>query len=140
MQPIIKHSYSATIALGSLSVGKQINFQYIPELGEAFIYSIEVYTIGAINSMPDNNNSIVALGASCLTASFAEGDDYFIFNYPVYLLQPIDINNNSQQGYSVMIKPRKINLPKSYITINSTAFLNAPNLERVFFNFIYAYQ
>lgn len=129
-QPIIKNSYLVEVNLGTLAAQKQINFQFIPQLEGSFIYGIQAFSASDILVSPNGQNVPVTAGLASLTVTFSVGDNQDIFLMPVSDLRSVNL-----AGFVRMFDNKKLNLTKSFVTINSVTNLN--NNESVCFQFIY---
>lgn len=136
LEPIIKRSYSYIFPIRQgLTTQQQVNFEYIPMLENANIYSIQVYTIPYILTLYNNGQSLVALTLQSLTVTFSYNNDAIILNHPLSDFNPY--NNLTYVFYKRLIKPTKIDFTKSYITVNSTSNLATGPDQGILFNFIY---
>lgn len=129
-QPIIKNSYLVEVNLGTLAAQKQINFQFIPQLEGSIIYGIQAFSSSDLLASPNGQNVPSTAGLASLTVTFSVGDNQDIFLMPVSDLRSVNI-----AGFVRMFDNKRLNLTKSFVTINSVTNLN--NNESVCFQFIY---
>jgi hypothetical protein len=130
-QPIIQRSYLAEIKLSLAPAANQrIFFLDVPELRavNAMMTGIEVFDVNSLVTSPNGNPVVTAVTGIIVT--FAEASTETVYQYPCFDLTP---NNNS--GLIRLFNKKKINLPKSYITILNSTGLNQN--DAVVFNFIY---
>lgn len=134
LEPVVKRSYSYAFPIGNtpLSVNQQLNFQYIPMLDKAYIYSIQVYVIPYVVDLSTGGQSYQNLTLSGMTLTMVQGDESIIFNQPL-----TDFNIANTTSYKRLIKPTQFNLPKSYITITNTSVFTIGSNYGILFNFIY---
>jgi len=129
-QPVIEKSYLVEINLGTLAVQKQINFGFIPQLEGSQIYGISAFNASILSVSPNGSTVVSNNGMTNLTATFYVGD-----NQDVYLIPVCDLASSNISGFIRTFNNKKLNLTKSFITINGVTNLN--NNEAVCFNFIY---
>lgn len=129
-QPVIEKSYLVEINLGTLAAQKQINFGFIPQLEGSTIYGIAAFNSSSFAVSPNGSTVVSANGMTNITVTFYVGD-----NQDVYLIPVADLASTSIFGFIRTFNNKKINLTKSFITINGVTNLN--NNEAVCFNFIY---
>jgi hypothetical protein len=129
-QPIIKNSYLVEVNLGTLAAQKQINFQFIPQLEGSIIYGIQAFSSSDLLASPNGQTVPSTAGLASLTVTFSVGDNQDIFLMPVSDLRSVNI-----AGFVRMFDNKRLNLTKSFVTINSVTNLN--NNESVCFQFIY---
>jgi hypothetical protein len=130
IQPIIEKSYLVEVNLGTLAAQKQINFQFIPQLQNAVIYSVQTFSASEIGTSPNGAAVVTAAGMASLTVTFAVGDNQDIFLYPC-----TDLRSPAVSGFQRMFSNKVFNLTKSYVTIQATTGLTAN--DSILFNFIY---
>lgn len=130
LQPIIEKSYLVEINLGTIAVQKQINFAFIPQLEGSTIYGVQTFSASQLTTSPNGSTVVTAAGLSNITVTFVVGD-----TQDVYLLPCSDLNSPLIYGFIRMINNKRLNLTKSFITIQSVASL--VNNDSVLFNFIY---
>lgn len=130
LQPIIEKSYLVEINLGTIAVQKQINFAFIPQLEGSTIYGVQTFSGSQLTTSPNGSTVVSAAGLSNITVTFVVGD-----TQDVYLLPCSDLNSPLIYGFIRMINNKRLNLTKSFITIQSVASL--VNNDSVLFNFIY---
>ncbi len=130
LQPITEKSYLVELNLGTVAVQKQINFQFIPQLEGSLIYGIQTFSSTQTSLSPNGSNVVSAAGLADLTVTFVVGDTQDVFLLPV-----ADLNSPSIQGFIRMFNNKKLNLTKSFVTIQSTA--TVVNNESILFNFLY---
>lgn len=130
IQPIIEKSYLVEVNLGIVSVQKQINFAFIPQLEGSTIYGIQSFDENQLATSPNGSAVVSNTGLSNITVTFVVGD-----TQDIYLLPISDLNSPLIYGFIRMINNKRLNLTKSYITIQSISSL--VNNEAVLFNFIY---
>lgn len=130
IQPIIEKSYLVELNLGTVAVQKQINFSFIPQLEGTQIYGIQSFSGNELFTSPNGSTVVSAAGLSNLTVTFVVGDVQEVFLLPVS-----DLNSPLIYGFVRMFNNKRLNLTKSFVTIQSIANVN--NNESVLFNFIY---
>jgi hypothetical protein len=130
LQPIIEKSYLVEVPLGTIATGKQINFQFVPQLQGSFIYGVQVFSNVELFTSPNGLATISPAGCSQITVTFVVGDDQDLYQVPIF-----DLISQRAAGFVRMLNNKQLNLTKSYITINGTANLN--NNEVAIFQFIY---
>jgi hypothetical protein len=130
LQPITKRSYLVELNLGTIGVQRQINFAFIPQLEGALIYGIQSFSISQVAASPNGSVVVSSAGLASLTVTFVVGD-----TQDIYLLSVADLNSPLIAGFIRMFDNKKLNLTKSFVTIQSVANLN--NNESVLFNFLY---
>lgn len=130
IQPIIEKSYLVELNVGTVSAQKQIPFQYIPILEGATIYAIQTFSSTQLGVSPNGSTVASAAGLSELTVTFAVEDRQDIYQLPC-----TDLNSPLISGFQRMFNNKKLNLTKSFITINS--IVSIANNNAVLFNFIY---
>lgn len=130
IQPIIEKSYLVELNLGTVAVQKQINFSFIPQLEGTQIYGIQSFSGNELFTSPNGSTVVSAAGLSNLTVTFVVGDVQEVFLLPV-----ADLNSPLIYGFVRMFNNKRLNLTKSFVTIQSIANVN--NNESVLFNFIY---
>lgn len=129
-QPVIEKSYLVEINLGTLAAQKQINFGFIPQLEGSQIYGIAAFNTDTLSVSPNGSTVVSNNGMTNLTVTFYVGD-----NQDVYLIPVCDLTSTNIFGFIRTFNNKKLNLTKSFITINGVTNLN--NNEAVCFNFIY---
>jgi hypothetical protein len=130
LQPIAERTYLVEVNVGTLSVQKQVNFQFIPQLEGATIYAIQSFGATQLSVSPNGSAVVTTAGLSDLTVTFAVGDNQDYFLVPV-----ADLNSASISGFIRMISDKKLNLTKSFITLQGNANLVAN--QSVLFQFTY---
>jgi hypothetical protein len=130
LQPIIENSYLVEVNLGTVASQKQINFSFIPQLEGSLIYSIQAFSNSQLITSPNGAAVVTNAGISQLTVTFTVGDNQNFYLYPVY-----DFISQQAAGVQRLIKPSRLNLTKSFITIQGTTGLT--NNESVLFLFHY---
>ena len=130
LQPIIEKSYLVEINLGTIAVQKQINFAFIPQLEGSTIYGVQTFSASQLTTSPNGSTVVSTAGLSNITVTLVVGD-----TQDVYLLPCSDLNSPLIYGFIRMINNKRLNLTKSFITIQSVASL--VNNDSVLFNFIY---
>lgn len=130
LQPIAERTYLVEVNIGALSVQKQVNFQFIPQLEGATIYAIQSFGATQLALSPNGSAVVSTAGLSDLTVTFAVGDNQDYFLVPV-----ADLNSASISGFIRMISDKKLNLTKSFITLQGNANLVAS--QSVLFQFTY---
>jgi len=130
LQPIIENSYLVEINLGTPAVQKRINFQFVPQLEGAQIYCIQSFSDSDVTTTPNGSTVVTTVGLAGCTVTFCIGDDEKLYIYPLS-----DLRSGNIAGFQRMFNNLKINLTKSYITIQSTTGLISNN--SILFNFIY---
>lgn len=130
LQPIIENSYLVEVNLGTVAAQKQINFNFIPQLEGSIIYSIQTFAASTTTISPNGSTVISSAGLASIFVTFTVGD-----NQDIYLIPAADLNSPLISGFQRMFANKKLNLTKSFITLNSAASLN--NNESILFQFIY---
>jgi hypothetical protein len=130
LQPITKRSYLVELNLGTIGVQRQINFAFIPQLEGALIYGIQSFSVSQVAASPNGSVVVSSAALASLTVTFVVGD-----TQDIYLLSVADLNSPLIAGFIRMFDNKKLNLTKSFVTIQSVANLN--NNESVLFNFLY---
>ena len=130
MQPIIEKSYLVELNLGTIAVQKQINFAFVPQLEGSTIYGIQSFSATQTAISPNGSTVIANAGLASLTVTFVVGDTQEVFLLPV-----ADLNSPSIYGFIRMFNNKRLNLTKSFVTIQAATSLN--NNESILLNFIY---
>jgi hypothetical protein len=130
IQPIIEKSYLVELNLGTVAVQKQINFSFVPQLEGTQIYGIQSFSQSNLATSPNGSAVVTNAGLTNLTVTFVVGDVQEVFLLPV-----ADLNSPLIYGFVRMFNNKRLNLTKSFVTIQSIANVN--NNESVLFNFIY---
>jgi hypothetical protein len=130
IQPIIEKSYLVELNLGTVAVQKQINFSFIPQLEGTQIYGIQSFSANELSTSPNGSTVVSTGGLGNLTVTFVVGDVQEVFLLPV-----ADLNSPLIYGFVRMFNNKRLNLTKSFVTIQSIANVNSN--ESVLFNFIY---
>jgi hypothetical protein len=130
MKPIIR-SYLAEINLGSTVPGNgaNINFQDFPQLRDVYITGIETFDVNQVAVSASGKTIVGALTGITLTL-MDKFNMEMIYQYPTFDLNPFNVG-----GFYRDFNPFELQLTKSYITILSSAGLNAN--ESVLFNVFY---
>lgn len=129
-QPIIEKSYLVELNVGIVSAQKQINFQFIPQLEGSEIYAIQTFSGTDLPVSPNGVTVATLAGLSECTVTFAVGDSQDIF-----LLPCSDLNSPLIDGFQRMFNNKRLNLTKSFVTINSIVSIASNSV--ILFNFIY---
>lgn len=130
LQPVIENTYLVEVNLGTVATQKRINFQFVPQLEGTEIYAIQSFSSTDLALSPNGSTVVSINGLSACTVTFVIGDDEKIYTLPLS-----DLRSGNIYGFQRMFKNLKINLTKSYITIQTTTGLT--NNESVLVNFIY---
>jgi len=130
LQPVIENTYLVEVNLGTIGVQKRINFQFVPQLEGCEIYAIQSFSSTDITQSPNGSAVVTTAGLAACTITFVIGDDE-----KIYILPLSDLRSANIYGFQRMFKNLKINLTKSYITIQTSSGLS--NNESVLVNFIY---
>ena len=130
LQPITEKSYLVELNLGTVAVQKQVNFQFIPQLEGSAIYGIQSFSRTQTALSPNGSAVVTAAGLADLTVTFVVGDTQDVFLLPV-----ADLNSPLIFGFIRMFNNKKLNLTKSFVTIQSVA--TVANNESILFNFLY---
>lgn len=130
LQPITEKSYLVEVNLGTVAVQKQINFAFIPQLEGSTIYGIQTFSTTQLSLSPNGSTPVTTAGLADLTVTFVVGD-----MQEVFLLPCADLNSPSIYGFIRMFNNKKLNLTKSFVTIQSTG--TVANNEVIMFNFLY---
>jgi hypothetical protein len=130
MNPILENSYLVEINLGTIAAQKQINFAFIPQLEGSEIYSVQTFSNSQLITSPNGAAIVTNAGLAQLTVTFTVGDNQNFYLYPA-----LDFNSQLASGVQRILKPSRLNLTKSFVTIQGTTNLN--NNESVLFLFHY---
>jgi hypothetical protein len=130
LQPITEKSYLVEVNLGTVAVQKQINFAFIPQLEGSTIYGIQSFSSAQLSLSPNGSTPVSAVGLADLTVTFVVGD-----TQDIYLIPVADLNSPLIYGFIRMINNKKLNLTKSFVTIQSNT--TVANNQVVLFNFLY---
>jgi hypothetical protein len=130
MQPIAERTYTVELSLGAVAVQKVINFNFVPQLEGKEIYGVQVFSRTDLALSPNGATMVTQVGLADLTATFVVDDTQDIFLTPVS-----DLNSPLQNGFIRMFKNKRLNLTKSFVTIQSVA--TVANNESIVFQFIY---
>lgn len=131
IQPIIENSYLVEVNLGTIAAQKQINFNFIPQLEGSKIYGIQVFSSTNFGTSPNGAAVTTIAGIASLTVTFTEGDNQTLYQYPLY-----DLVASSNAGFQRIFNNKRLNLTKSFVTINSVTGLS--NNDSVIFLFHYS--
>lgn len=129
-QPIIEKSYLVEVNIGTVATQKQVNFGFIPQLEGSTIYAIQTFNRSQTSLSPNGSAVVTAAGLADITVTFVVGD-----NQDYYLVPTADLNSPLIYGFIRMINFKKLNITKSFITLQNVA--NVANNESILFNFIY---
>ena len=130
IQPIIENSYLVEINLGTIAAQKQVNFNFIPQLEGAIIYSIQTFSVTDLTLTPNGATPVSTAGLASCTVTLSVGDNQDIYLYPCS-----DLRSPNISGFQRMFANKKFNLTKSFVTIQATAGLT--NNDAVLFLFHY---
>lgn len=130
IQPIIENSYLVEINLGTIAAQKQINFNFIPQLEGSTIYSIQTFSASDLSVSPNGATVVSTAGLAAVTVTFTVGDNQDIYLYPTS-----DLRAASNAGFQRLFNNKRLNLTKSFVTIQTVAGIN--NNESVLFLFHY---
>jgi len=130
LQPITEKSYLVEVNLGTVAVQKQINFQFIPQLEGSLIYGVQSFSRTQCSLSPNGSTVVTTVGLADLTVTFVVGDTQDIFLLPV-----ADLNSPQIAGFIRMLNNKRLNLTKSFVTIQSVT--TVANNESILFNFLY---
>lgn len=130
LQPVIENTYLVEVNLGTVATQKRTNFQFVPQLEGCEIYAIQSFSQSDLALSPNGSNVATTAGLSACTVTFVIGDDEKIYTLPLS-----DLRSANIYGFQRMFKNLKINLTKSYITIQTTTGLS--NNDSILVNFIY---
>lgn len=130
IQPIIENSYLVEINLGTLAAQKQINFNFIPQLEGSIIYGIQTFSASDVTTSPNGSTVVSTAGLASINVTFSVGD-----NQDIFLMSTHDLRSASISGFVRMFANKKLNLTKSFITLNSVTGLT--NNESILFQFLY---
>lgn len=130
LQPVIENTYLVEVNLGTVATQKRINFQFVPQLEGCEIYAIQSFSQTDLAVSPNGSSVTTTAGLSCCTVTFVIGDDEKIYTLPLS-----DLRSGNIYGFQRMFKNLKINLTKSYITIQTAS--GVTNNESILVNFIY---
>ena len=130
IQPIIEKSYLVELNLGTIAAQKQINFNFIPQLEGSTIYAIQTFSASDLAVSPNNQTVVSTAGLANITVTFCVGDDQDVYLYPIS-----DLRSGNNAGFQRLFANKKLNLTKSFITIQAVAAIN--NNESTLFQFIY---
>jgi hypothetical protein len=129
-QPIIENSYLVEIPIGTPAAQKRLNFQFVPQLEGAQIYGIASFSASQFGTSPNGLAVASAAGLASCTVTFSVGDDEKVYIYPL-----ADLNALNTAGFIRVFNNLKINLTKSYITLQAVTGLVAN--DAILLNFIY---
>ena len=132
MKSIIR-SYLIEINLGATlpGAGSQIFIQDYPTLRNIYFCGVMSYSATTLVTSPNGRTAITATGEQSITATFVDVfNQEIIHNYPLRDLDPFFTG-----GFYRDYKPFKLQLTKSYISINSQNGLTAN--ESVLLNILY---
>ncbi|AXH73868.1 MAG: hypothetical protein [Bacteriophage sp.] len=132
-QPITKRSYNFEVQLGTIAAQKKINLVYNSELDNVAVYGIQALCVTDQSVSPSQAALVSAAGLSGLLITFSVMDDEQIYNYPL-----TDLRSPNVSGFIRMFDNKKINIPKSYITIIDTT--NLSDNQSVMLNFHFERQ
>jgi hypothetical protein len=130
LQPVIENTYLVEVNLGTVATQKRINFQFVPQLEGTEIYAIQAFSGTDLPTSPNGSTVATTAGLAACTVTFVIGDDE-----KIYILPLSDLRSANIYGFQRMFKNLKINLTKSYITIQTTTGLT--NNDSILVNFIY---
>ena len=130
IQPIIENSYLVEINLGTLAAQKQTNFNFIPQLEGSIIYGIQTFSATDVTTSPNGSTVVATAGLASINVTFAVGD-----NQDIFLMSCSDLRSANISGFVRMFANKRLNLTKSFITLNSVTNLNAN--ESILFQFLY---
>jgi len=130
IQPIIENSYLVEVNLGTIAAQKQVNFNFIPQLEGSRIYGIQVFSADNLAVSPNGSPVTSISGVASLTVTFTEGDNQTLYLYPLY-----DLVSSANSGFQRLFNQKRLNLTKSFVTINSVN--NLSNNQSVVFLFHY---
>lgn len=130
LQPVIENTYLVEVNLGTVATQKRINFQFVPQLEGCEIYAIQSFSASDLNISPNGSPVVTSNGLANCTVTFVIGDDE-----KIYIMPLSDLRSGNIYGFQRMFKNLKINLTKSYITIQDTTSLTSN--QSVLVNFIY---
>lgn len=130
LQPIIENSYLVEINVGTLAAQKQINFNFIPQLEGSIIYGIQTFSSSDVTTSPNGAAVATTNGLASINVTFSVGD-----NQDIYLMPASDLRSANISGFVRMFANKKLNLTKSFITINSVTNLTAN--DSILFQFLY---
>lgn len=130
LQPITEKSYLVELNLATVGVQRQVNFGFIPQLEGAEIYAVQTFSATQLSLSPNGAAMVTDAGLADLTVTFAVGDYQDIFLLPV-----ADLNSPLINGFIRMLNNKRLNLTKSFVTIQSTT--TVANNQSILFNFIY---
>lgn len=130
LQPVIENTYLVEVNLGTVATQKRINFQFVPQLEGCEIYAIQSFSVTDLALSPNGSAVVTSAGLAACSVTFVIGDDEKVYTLPLS-----DLRSPNIYGFQRMFKNLKINLTKSYITIQTTTGLT--NNDSVLVNFIY---
>lgn len=130
IQPIIENSYLVEINLGTVAVQKQVNFNFIPQLEGSIIYSIQTFSATDLALSPNGATVATTAGLANCTVTFSVGDNQDIYLYPVS-----DLRSANNAGFQRLFANKRLNLTKSFVTIQSVA--SVVNNDSLLFLFHY---
>lgn len=132
MKPIFR-SYLIEINLGSTvpGAGSQLYINDYPTLRNVWFCGVMSHSTSTLTTSPSGRAAITAAGETSLTATFVDSFNMeIIHNYPLRDLDPFFTS-----GFYRDYRPFKLQLTKSYITINTTTNLSAN--QSVLLNILY---
>lgn len=130
LQPIIENSYLVEINLGTVAAQKQINFNFIPQLEGSIIYGIQTFSGSDVTTSPNGATVVITAGLASINVTFSVGD-----NQDIYLMPCSDLRSANISGFVRMFANKRLNLTKSFITINSIT--NLTDNYSILFQFLY---
>jgi hypothetical protein len=130
LQPVIENTYLVEVNLGIVATQKRINFQFVPQLEGTEIYAIQAFSQTDLALSPNGSAVATTAGLAACSVTFVIGDDEKVYTLPLS-----DLRSANIYGFQRMFKNLKINLTKSYITIQTTT--GVVNNDSILVNFIY---
>jgi len=118
LQPVTKRSYNFEIQLGTIASQKKINMVWNSELDNVAVYGIQALSVDDMIVSPSQSSLVSTAGLASIVVTFSVMDDEQVYQYPL-----TDLRSANQSGFIRMFDNKKINIPKSYLTIISTSNL-----------------
>jgi hypothetical protein len=129
MGPIAQYTYLAEIKLVNAPAnGQKVPFLDIPQLRNVKTIGIECFKLTDLTISPNSNTVVSVLTGMVLTLAIQSAED-------IYLYPCNDLNPALNSGLIRPFAEKKIDFPKSYITILDSTGLSQN--ESVLFNIIY---
>ncbi len=123
IQPITKRFLSIEVPLGAtISAGNRVQFNYNPDVQTGLIYAVQAFSVADWSTSPSGAAVVSTMGLASLLLTLVVGENEEVQQIPVSDLRSANVN-----GFIRLFDNKKLNLVKSYVTINSTTGLVASN-------------